>query len=473
MYQSKDKIQNLMLLAVDTICVMVSYFLAGCFWYMLYRGVTFSRMLAELSGDLENVLMAYALIAIFFNYNEKYMRRGKLEELKAVLKMNIWFAAITSMIVFARHEGTPMSRGISYMTVILNVVLMYVVHLLLKKYLLVIYKNKSSVNQMLLLTTVDRAENILRSVAREREWTKRVTGIIIIDDDLVGKEICGVPVVAGYDDMLEYARKQIVDEVFISVPYDTGESLYNVVMEFEDMGARVHLTVEILNRFSEFHVALESMGDIPVVTFFNNSYDIRKLALKRLIDIVGSLVGIALTAVITIFLAPALLIESPGPLIFKQKRVGRNGRYFYMYKFRSMYVDAEERKAELMKQNEMDGLMFKMENDPRVTKVGRFIRKTSIDEFPQFFNVLKGDMSLVGTRPPTLDEFVQYKSYHKRRLSAKPGITGLWQVSGRNDIDNFEDVVKLDLEYIDNWSVSLDIKILLKTVVAVFQHTGK
>lgn len=473
MYQSKDKIQNLMLLAVDTVSILVSYFLAGCFWYMFYRGVTFHRMLAELSGDIEIVLMAYALIAIFFNYNEKYMQRGKLEELKAVIKMNILFAAIISMIVFARHELLPMSRGISYMTVIINVALMYVVHLLLKRYLLVIYRNKSSVNQMLLLTTTDRAENILKSVAREREWTKRITGIIIIDDNMIGREIYGVPVVAGYDDMVEYARKQIVDEVFISVPYDTGESLYNVVMEFENMGARVHLSVEILNRFSEFNVALESMGDIPVITFFNNYYDYRKLALKRLMDIVGALVGILFTAVITIFLAPAILIESPGPLIFKQKRVGRNGRYFYMYKFRSMYMDAEERKEELMKQNEMDGLMFKMENDPRVTKVGKFIRKTSIDEFPQFFNVLKGDMSLVGTRPPTLDEFVRYKTYHKRRLSAKPGITGLWQVSGRNDIDNFEDVVKLDLEYIDNWSISLDIKILLKTVGAVFKHTGK
>jgi lipopolysaccharide/colanic/teichoic acid biosynthesis glycosyltransferase len=144
-----------------------------------------------------------------------------------------------------------------------------------------------------------------------------------------------------------------------------------------------------------------------------------------------------------------------------------------MYKFRSMYVDAEERKQELLEQNEMDGLMFKMENDPRITRVGRFIRKTSIDEFPQFFNVLKGDMSLVGTRPPTVDEFVQYKSYHKRRLSAKPGITGLWQVSGRNDIDKFEDVVKLDLEYIDNWSIYLDVKILIKTVGAIFTHSGK
>jgi exopolysaccharide biosynthesis polyprenyl glycosylphosphotransferase len=439
----------------------------------MYRGVSFERMLAELSGDVQIVAVAYILILVFYNYNKKFMQRGKLVELKCVLQMNIIFAALISMIVFAMHDTSPMSRGISYSTVIINVVLMYAVHLMLKRYLLRVYKNKSSVNQMLLLTTADRAENILRAVAREREWTKRITGIILVDDDKIGEEICGVPVVAHYYNMLDYARQQIVDEVFISVPYDSGESLYDVVMEFENMGARVHLTVEVLNHFGEFNVALESMGDIPVVTFFSNYYDFRQLAVKRLIDIVGALIGLLITFVIIIFLAPALLIESPGPLIFKQKRVGRNGRYFYMYKFRSMYVDAEARKAELLKNNEMSGLMFKIENDPRITKVGKFIRKTSIDEFPQFFNVLKGDMSLVGTRPPTVDEFVQYKSYHKRRLSAKPGITGLWQVSGRNDIQDFEDVVKLDLEYIDNWSVGLDIKILIKTVAVLFKPTGK
>ena len=137
-------------------------------------------------------------------------------------------------------------------------------------------------------------------------------------------------------------------------------------------------------------------------------------------------------------------------------------------------MDAEERKKELMKQNKVkDGMMFKMDHDPRIIKgVGNFIRKTSIDEFPQFFNVLKGDMSLVGTRPPTLDEFMQYEEHHKRRLSLKPGITGMWQVSGRSEIQNFEDVVKLDLEYIDNWSIWLDIKILLQTVLVVLMHRG-
>jgi lipopolysaccharide/colanic/teichoic acid biosynthesis glycosyltransferase len=137
-----------------------------------------------------------------------------------------------------------------------------------------------------------------------------------------------------------------------------------------------------------------------------------------------------------------------------------------------MYVDAEERKKALMAENEMDGLMFKMENDPRVTKIGAFIRKTSLDEFPQFFNVLKGDMSLVGTRPPTVDEFLQYRSYHKMRLSIKPGITGLWQVSGRSNITDFEEIVKLDVQYINEWKFSLDLKILLQTIAVVFKHEG-
>jgi exopolysaccharide biosynthesis polyprenyl glycosylphosphotransferase len=377
------------------------------------------------------------------------------------------------MIEYAHHDTTPVSRGVSYCTVALNVVFLYQVHSFVKKYMLEVYRNNKSASQIFLLSTSDRVEKTLNEILSGSEWAKRITGIIVIDDDRIGEKICGIPVVAGYDNMISFATGQIVDEVFIDVPYDTGESLRDIVLEFEGMGALVHLRLEILNQFQDFYSEFTSMGNVPVVTFSNNVYDYKQLAIKRLMDIVGSLVGLVFTAVVTIFLAPALLLESPGSLIFKQKRVGRNGRYFYMYKFRSMYMDAEERKKELMSQNEMSGYMFKMENDPRITKVGRFIRKTSIDELPQFWNVLKGDMSLVGTRPPTLDEFTQYKSYHKRRLSMRPGITGLWQVSGRNDIDDFEEVVKLDLEYIDHWSLYLDIKIILKTVGAVFSHTGK
>ena len=195
---------------------------------------------------------------------------------------------------------------------------------------------------------------------------------------------------------------------------------------------------------------------------------------RRTQDVVLSALALVVLSPVMLATAIAIVVDDPsaGP-IFSQERIGRDGKPFKFYKFRSMYKDAEERKKELESQNEMNGFMFKMKDDPRITKVGKFIRKTSIDELPQFYNVLKGDMSLVGTRPPTVDEFRQYESHQKRRLSAKPGITGLWQVSGRNEIKDFEDVVKLDVQYIDNWSIGLDIKIILKTIKVVFEKGGE
>lgn len=302
---------------------------------------------------------------------------------------------------------------------------------------------------------------------------RRLEGIIVLDKDMNGQEIAGIPVVANIHTMLTYIKNEIVDEVYIDVNYQIREQIKQMVLAMEDMGITVHLKIEMLDSFKDFDTSLEYLGDIPVVTFSNRTYDWRMLLVKRCMDICGALVGLFIMGVAMIFVAPAIKLESKGPLFFKQKRVGKNGRYFEIYKFRSMYIDAEERKKELMSQNEMSGLMFKMKNDPRITKVGKFIRKTSIDELPQFINVLKGDMSLVGTRPPTVNEFKQYKGHHKRRLSMKPGITGMWQAYGRNTVDDFEEVVKMDLDYIDNWNLMLDIKILCKTAVTVFTNGGK
>ena len=275
------------------------------------------------------------------------------------------------------------------------------------------------------------------------------------------------------DTVIEVASRERVDEIFLVLDDQRKNEIIEYAEQFAQMGVIVHVNIDLLDHLGAgYQREVTQIGNHYALSVAPRFFDFNKLVMKRIIDIVGAIVGLMITAVVMLFIAPAVKLESPGPLIFKQKRVGKNGRYFYIYKVRSMYQDAEARKAELMEKNEMKGFMFKMTDDPRITKVGKFIRSTSIDELPQFWNVLKGDMSLVGTRPPTVDEFKQYEARHKRRLSMKPGLTGLWQVSGRSNIEDFEEVVRLDCEYIDNWSIQLDIQIILKTVVVIFKKVG-
>ena len=230
---------------------------------------------------------------------------------------------------------------------------------------------------------------------------------------------------------------------------------------------------------------MEKVGGNSVLTMTANYANPRQALIKRVIDISGGIVGSIAALIVMAVVGPKIKKESPGPILFRQTRIGQNGKKFTFYKIRSMYLDAEQRKKELLSENRnADGMMFKMDFDPRIignrisedgkqiTGIGEMIRKTSLDEFPQFFNVLKGEMSLVGTRPPTEDEWEKYKYHHRARLATKPGLTGMWQVSGRSKITDFEEVVKLDTEYINNWSIGLDIKILLKTVKAVLKHDG-
>ena len=273
-------------------------------------------------------------------------------------------------------------------------------------------------------------------------------------------------------DAISFLKTHNVNLAIISVDHLDRERMDRIIDVVGEMGIDSMVTLDSF-AMETFDSKMEDFGTLEVVRFAPRIFSELELFFKRVMDIIGALIGCIFTIIIGIFVAPAILIEDGGPVIFKQKRVGKNGKYFYIYKFRSMYNDAEERRKKLMKDggNEMDGAMFKMKDDPRITKVGKFIRKTSLDEFPQFFNVLKGDMSLVGTRPPMLDEYKQYSRHHKRRLSLKPGITGLWQTSGRSEITDFEEVVRLDCYYIDHWSVLFDIKILLMTIVAVI--TGK
>ena len=472
MEQSKEKLSHLLLYLVDIFSLLCSYLLAGLIWLVMYKGMDDVNVSDRLGFEVGALILSYAFVIIFFNANGSFFKRDKIMEFMSVTKINLMFAAIFVVVLFAKRSADIFSRGVYFLTIILNILIMYILHLLVKYYLTKIRIKSKRIDRMLIVTYSDRVEDIVKRVRKRSEYNRNIDGIVILDKDMTGENVMDCPVVAGREGLLDYVKLQIMDEVLLDMPANEYKRMRKDIMELESMGVVVSMSITQLREFEEYKTTIGMIGDVPVVRFASVFHDYNKLLIKRLIDIVGALIGIAITLVVTIFLAPILLIESPGPLFFKQRRVGRNGRFFYMYKFRSMYRDAEERKKELMDQNEMNGLMFKMTDDPRITKVGKFIRKTSIDELPQFFNVLKGDMSLVGTRPPTVDEFKQYEGHHKRRLSMKPGITGLWQVSGRSDIEDFEEVVMLDLKYIDNWCVTEDIKILAKTVKVIIFGKG-
>ena len=337
---------------------------------------------------------------------------------------------------------------------------------------------------LLIITTKEAAEKVVSNMEEHNYARFHIAGLAIIDENMVGSSFGGVTVVANRSTAPEYVCKEWIDEVFVVLSPNYGYPK-ELMKELGETGVTIHLNLAKITNEPGKRQFIEKIGDYTVLTTSLNYSSAKQLCAKRCMDIAGGLAGCILTGVIFLFVAPIIYMQSPGPIFFSQERVGKNGKKFKMYKFRSMYMDAEERKAELMKDNKLgDGKMFKLDFDPRVignkvlpdgshkTGVGDFIRRTSLDEFPQFYNVLRGDMSIIGTRPPLISETNLYELHHRARLAIKPGITGMWQVSGRSDITDFEEVVRLDKEYITNWNIGLDIKILFKTILVVFKKDG-
>jgi exopolysaccharide biosynthesis polyprenyl glycosylphosphotransferase len=262
-----------------------------------------------------------------------------------------------------------------------------------------------------------------------------------------------------------------IDEIVFAVTRKKLDEMKQIFIMCEELGIRTRVAMNFFsNRVARLEI--EELEGVPFLTFTTTPSNEAHLALKRALDIAISLVLLTLTLPVILLAAGLIRITSPGSVLFKQKRIGLNGRLFTLYKFRTMIENAHERREELAHLNEMNGPVFKLKSDPRVTPIGRWLRRFSFDEIPQLWNVLKGDMSLVGPRPPIPEEVASYHRWHRRRLSMKPGLTCLWQISGRNDIQDFDRWMKLDLQYIDNWSPSLDLKILLRTIPAVLSGKG-
>lgn len=316
----------------------------------------------------------------------------------------------------------------------------------------------------------EQAVRYAKSLRSQPPWNVRLLGHISVPGENVSPAV-GVHL-GEVTELEELLNSTPVDEVLFAYPELDSEELANALHACDERGVDVLLPLPpSLPQRARVEIANIDGFDLPLLGLRRTPSSEVALAGKRALDIFGAGVGLLLAAPVMLLTAALIKLTSPGPVFFKQTRAGRNGRQFKMFKFRSMVVDAEAQKTKLMHLNEMSGPVFKISRDPRVTRVGAFIRRTSIDELPQLFNIFMGDMSLVGPRPPLPLEVEQYKPWQRRRLSVKPGLTGLWQVSGRNNVD-FEEWMALDLRYIDDWSLWLDVKIILRTVPAVLMKTG-
>ncbi len=460
-------IEGYWLLFMDLVSIAVSFTIAILMRYHKFRWVDESELHFVVCICF---LLFCTIYSFLFDWNREFLKRGILVEFVAVIKFNVFMLLSVMAVLFMLQRSADVSRLVMGYFAVLDVFVVWGVRLIMKKALRAYFTSKSNIVKIMIIAKDSVLDKTVSTLKAAMDINYEIVALACVDVDRKGVVIDGVKVNADGKDVLDVARQMPLDEVFINLPEEDKRYVKHMIYDLESMGIACHYNIDIIER-PQKEVRVGSFAGYTVVTYSINHFDYRRMAIKRLIDIAGGLVGCIITAVLTPFVALAIRIDSPGPIFFAQTRIGKNGRRFKIYKFRSMYIDAEERKKELEAQNEMHGLMFKMEDDPRITKVGKFIRKTSIDELPQFVNIVKGDMSLVGTRPPTEGEFEQYNSHYRRRISMTPGLTGLWQISGRSDIVDFDEVVKLDLEYIDNWTLGLDIKILFQTIWVVL--TGK
>jgi exopolysaccharide biosynthesis polyprenyl glycosylphosphotransferase len=332
-------------------------------------------------------------------------------------------------------------------------------------------RNGRNLLQVLIIGSRDRAKELTRALRNQSMWGVEIIGYLDPDPKVVGGSVDGIPIIGSVANITECLKDNVVDEVIIAISRSMLTDVEPLVEACEQEGIPLRFMADVFN-VQVARVSLMQMGNIPLLTLEAVAQDEDQLFLKRLFDVTLTLLAMPLFLPIMAVTAIAIKLDSPGPVFFVQQRVGLRKHLFPMFKFRSMQVDAEEQLKKIEHLNEAEGPIFKMSDDPRVTRVGRFIRKTSIDELPQLFNVLRGEMSLVGPRPMSIRDVDLFDTgIQRKRFSVKPGITCFWQISGRSNLP-FSKWLELDLQYIENWSFALDLKILLKTPAAVWISDG-
>ena len=493
MYQRKTGgwSQHLDFMAWDVAALEISLIIT----FLMHTG--FENMITRRMfwGTFAFLPFADLAIMVMLDTFHSVIRRSSYQEFANLLNQTVYVALVFGAFLIITQAERSDTSFVFFVTLLFYILICYIFRSLWKDYLQRRLHIKNHTG-LLVVAEANRLREVVTNLINHNYSSYRFVGVALLDENVTdaeapkeldhimmgSKEITSLQVVAGRDELVDYLAKHWVDEVYLDVTEQMPIDLVNQIMS---MGITVHLAINNMDRIVARHKNIEWICGQATITASLGYISGRDLFLKRIMDVIGGFLGCILTGILTLIIGPLIYKEDPGPIFFHQTRIGENGRKFEIYKFRSMYMDAEKRKKELAKQTGQEGdLMFKMEHDPRIIGmkqkkdgtwkkgIGGWIRDLSLDEFPQFFNILKGDMSLVGTRPPTVDEWEMYKPAYRARMSTKPGLTGMWQVSGRSKIRDFEKVVQLDREYIENWSLRLDWQILVRTVWVVLARRG-
>jgi exopolysaccharide biosynthesis polyprenyl glycosylphosphotransferase len=398
------------------------------------------------------------------------LRIRKLREIVKIILKSSFISILalgTVAFLFKLHFVSRMFLAIFFMASVTSVLIekvaiFYILHH--------VRKQGYNYKRLLIVGNGRRAAAFINKIQSHPEWGLKILGTIDDEPSRGIKKVKDTEVIGTLKDLPEVLHSYAIDEVIFVVPRLRLDHIEDAVSACEIEGVKATIAVDLF----DLKIARSYQTDIdgiPLITFKTTNAKEWQLFIKRAMDLVLSGLGIILLSPLLLIVSILIKLTSSGPVLFKQRRVGLNGREFVFFKFRSMYEGTDRKLPELVALNEMEGPIFKIKKDPRVTPVGRVLRKFSIDELPQFFNVFVGHMSLIGPRPPLPKEVEQYKSWQRRRLSMRPGLSCLWQIRGRNNID-FDEWMKLDLEYLDNWSLWLDFKILIKTIPVVLFGIG-
>jgi exopolysaccharide biosynthesis polyprenyl glycosylphosphotransferase len=465
--------KNLFATIFRSIDLLIIFFSSLLAYYFRFHSVDSPELIIDLQFKV--FLSSHLIFWLYFSYrfrlyeSKRYLLLRK--ELLDVIKTIGISAAVAFIPAFFIRQH-PLSRLFMIYCVLIQTSILLLFRLVLRKTLRYVRLRGYNYRHVLIVGRNSRAAHIARQINDSPEFGSRILGFIDADQNSCQSDTCySYNIMGNLNNLEQILRTYVVDEIFVTLPIKSFYSQIEAIIALcEIVGVEVKIPLDIFNR-KIAKTIISLCHNIKVINYYTSPRMTWKLFVKRFIDVTISATLLIGWAPLLVVVAAAIKASSKGPVFFVQQRIGYNGRVFKCLKFRTMVANAEEMKKDLVPLNEMDGPVFKIKDDPRITAVGRLLRKTSVDELPQLINVLKGDMSLVGPRPPVPEEVSKYKLTDRRRLSIRPGITCIWQVNGRNTI-TFEDWMKLDQQYIDQWSLWLDLKILLKTIPVVLLQKG-